>query len=143
MSKRRLSEKEIQQIVGLLTAWRGKLSWKLLLGRVEALLGRPFTRQGLDKNETISIAFQQAKDRIRSRPKRTAAVESDSPPELALVQRRIDSLVAEVEVLKAERDRLLERFATWLYNARSRGVSEFDLNRKLPDVERESSERRR
>lgn len=144
MAKARLSEKEIEQIVGLLTGWSGKLSWELLLRRAEVLLRRSFTRQGLDKNTTISTAFRQAKSRLRTPLKRSANVtEGDLPPELALAQRRIDNLVAEVEVLKAERDRLLERFATWLYNARSRGISEFDLNRKLPDIDRDSSERKR
>lgn len=143
MAKARLTDAEIERIIGILTAWSGKLSWELLVRRVEVLLGRPFTRQGLDKHETIRIAFQQAKNRFRSHSKKLGIEENDLPLELALAQRRIDSLVAEVQVLKAERDRLLEKFATWLYNARSRGISELDLNRRLPDVDRDSSERRR
>jgi hypothetical protein len=126
----------------MLAGWKGRLTWELVVQRVEAILGRTFTRQGLDKNETISIAFGQAKDRRRKQSKKEVE-ESDRPPELAAAERRVEVLRAEIAVLKAEQERFLEKFATWLYNARSRGVSEFDLNRQLPDVDRDKSERRR
>jgi hypothetical protein len=126
----------------MLAGWKGRLSWELVVQRVQAMLGRTFTRQGLDKNEIISIAFGQAKDRRRKRSKKEVE-ESDRPPELAVAERRVEMLRGEIAVLKAEQERFLEKFATWLYNARSRGVSEFDLNRQLPDVDRDESERKR
>lgn len=139
MAVARLTAVEIDRIVGILTSWEGKLSWELLLRRVRPILKRPFTRQGLDKHEPIRIAFKQAKERLRTSSK--TAILDRVPPELALAQRRIDSLVAEVKVLKGERDRFLEKFATWLYNARSRGISEVDLNRSLPSVDRRGSDK--
>ncbi len=142
MAKARLTDKEIDLIVGMLAGWKGRLSWELVLQRVEAMLGRTFTRQGLDKNEIISIAFGQAKDRRRKLSKKEIE-ESDQPPELAAAERRVEVLRAEIAVLKSEQERFLEKFATWLYNARSRGISEFDLNRPLPDVDRDESERKR
>ena len=139
MAKARLTNDEIDQIVGLLTSWHGTLSWELLLERVETMLRRPFTRQGLDKQENIRTAFQQAKDRIRtSKPK-----PSKSLPEIDLMQRTIESLRAEIAVMKAERGRYEEKFATWLYNARSRGISEMDLSRRLPEVDRDRSTKNR
>ena len=142
MADARLTDAEVDKIVNLLTTWQGKLSWELLLRRVTPLLGRDFTRQGLDKQQSISIAFKQAKDRIRIRAKKAPRDrDSDLPPELAAAQRRIDNLMAEVKLLKAEKDKFLERFATWLYNARSRGLSEIDLNSPLPPVDRDKSER--
>jgi hypothetical protein len=143
MAMARITDAEIDKIVQLLTSWTGKLSWDLLRQRVNVLLGRTFTRQGLDKQEIISTAFQQAKDRLRGRPKTSEAKEDGVSPELAAARRRIDNLVAEIEVFKSERDRFLEKFATWLYNARSRGISEFDLNTPLPAVDRDSSESKR
>ncbi|MGO7297129.1 hypothetical protein ACC718_09950 [Rhizobium ruizarguesonis] len=142
MAKARLTYNEVDLVVGMLAGWKGRLTWELVVQRVEAILGRTFTRQGLDKNETISIAFGQAKDRRRKQSKKEVE-ESDRPPELAAAERRVEVLRAEIAVLKAEQERFLEKFATWLYNARSRGVSEFDLNRQLPDVDRDKSERRR
>ncbi|MBA4784382.1 MAG: hypothetical protein H2046_01275 [Rhizobiales bacterium] len=132
MAKGRLTSEDIEQIVGLLTSWRGKLTWELLLKRVEALLRRKFSRQGLNKHDNLRTAFQQAKKRLRtSEPKPSKPL-----PEIELLQRTIDSLQAELAVIKAERGRYEEKFVTWLYNARSRGVSELDLNRRLPEVDR-------
>ena len=142
MAEARLTDTEVDKIVNLLTTWQGKLSWELLLRRVRPLLGRDFTRQGLDKQQSISIAFKQAKDRTRIRAKKApAGGDPDLPPELAAAQRRIENLLAEVELLRAQKDQLLERFGTWLYNARSRGLSEIDLNSPLPPVDRDKSER--
>ncbi|MEY9829746.1 hypothetical protein ABIA25_001561 [Sinorhizobium fredii] len=142
MARARLTDKEIEMIVGMLASWKGTLTWDKLLDRVRPFLRRSFTRQGLDKNESIKLAYGLAKDRIRTRPKRKG-VESDLPPELAYAQQRIDTLTAEVARLETERERFLERFAIWLYNARSRGISEADLNRELPPVDRGASEVKR
>lgn len=135
MAKARLTDREVEQIVGLLTSWRGDLSWELLLERVGSMLGRTFTRQGLNKQENILTAFQNAKVRLRATPPDPSGLS----PELAMAQARIDSMVAELAVMKAERDRLNEKFATWLYNARSRGITAVDLNRPLPQVDRDRS----
>ena len=139
MAKARLTNDEIERIVELLTSWRGTLSWELLLERVEAILRRPFTRQGLAKQDNIQTAYQQAKNRIRlAKP-----TYSESLPEIELMQNTIDSLRAKIAVMEAERGRYEEKFATWLYNARSRGISELDLNRHLPEVDRDGSTKKR
>lgn len=144
MSRARLSDGEIDRIVGALAGWKGKLSWDLLVDRVEIILRRPFSRQGLDKNISIRTAFQQAKKRIKNKPADTSEDESNSgSSELAVALRRIDNLLAEVQTLKAEREHFLERFAVWSYNARSRGISEVELNAKLPKVNRSPSEKKR
>lgn len=140
MARNRLTSDEIEQIVELLTSWRGELSWDLLTERVEALLRRSFSRQGLAKHENIQTAFQQAKDRIRTDKPTTY---SEPLPEIELMQNTIDSLRAKIAVMEAERGRYEEKFATWLYNARSRGISEFDLNRQLPEVDRDGSAKKR
>ncbi|NVM41242.1 hypothetical protein HWX16_12985 [Ochrobactrum intermedium] len=137
MARARLTNEEIEQIIGLLTTWQGKLSWELLLQRVEMLLRRPFTRQGLDKQSAIRTAFKQAKNRTRIGKQAPA----EGLPEILLLNKTIDSLRSEIAVLKAERDRFYEKFATWHYNARSRGLAEVDLNRPLPAIDRGKSER--
>lgn len=135
MARARLTTDEIEQIIELLTSWRGELSWSLLLERVVAVLRRPFTRQGLAKQQSIQTAYQQAKDRIRTG--KTAY--SERLPEIQLMKNTIDSLRAKIAVMEAERGRYEEKFVTWLYNARSRGISEVDLNRRLPEVDRNRS----
>ncbi|WEA59536.1 hypothetical protein PO860_18035 [Rhizobium sp. BJ04] len=140
MAKSRLSQQEIETIVALLTSWSGVLRWEKVVDRVEALLKRSFTRQGLDKHESIRIAFKQAKKRSSQRRSKRET-DPDTSPELASALRTIANLRAEIKVLKAEKALFMERFATWTYNARSRGISERDLNAKLPLIDRRHSEK--
>jgi uncharacterized small protein (DUF1192 family) len=137
MAKARLTNDEIDRIVGILVSWEGKLSWDLLTDQVGAMLKRSFTRQGLNKQENIRVAFQQAKDRLRSSSVATSPIEISA--ELSLALSRVDRLEAQIAVLKAERNRFLQKFATWQYNARSRNMSEAELNLPLPSVERDRS----
>ena len=137
MAKAQLTDDEIDRIVALLISWQGKLSWELLTQQVGCMLKRPFTRQGLDKQENIRTSFQQAKDRLRSSP--VTAPSPGMSAELTLALSRVERLEAEIAVLKAERNRFLEKFATWQYNARSKGLSEAGLNMPLPRVERDRS----
>lgn len=142
MSGSRLTDSDIAAIVGLLTSWRGKLTWELFVERVTALLGKPYTRQGLDKHFSISTAFSQAKERNRKKRLQVAkSTDHGLPPDLAMALRTIEALRGEVAVQRSERGYLLEKFATWLYNARSRGIPEEELNRPLPEVNRQASER--
>lgn len=141
MVKAKLSDHDIDSIVNILTGWRGKLTWELLVDKVAAVLGRPFTRQGLDYHAAIKRAFTLAKTRLR-KGKHATPQSPDTSVELAIAVDRVDVLQAEVTLLKQERNALLETFATWLYNARNRGLSERDLNRPLPVVERHGSDRK-
>ncbi|NTZ89280.1 hypothetical protein [Agrobacterium tumefaciens] len=139
MAKARLTDDEIERIIELLTSWRGTLSWELLMDRVEKLLRRSFTRQGLAKQVNIQTAYQQAKERIREgKPTHKEAL-----PEIVLMQQTIDSLRAKIAVMEAERGRYQEKFAIWLYNARIRGLSELALNSQLPEVDRNESKKKR
>lgn len=143
MSNTRLSNDDVDRIVGLLSSWTGKLTWTHLVDRVEGVLGTRYTRQGLDKHFSITTAFKKAKERNRKRnPLKLKPDDEGLPPDLAMALRTNEALRAQIEVLKAERDRFLEKFAVWLYNARSRGLSEQDLNRSLPRIDRQGSEKK-
>lgn len=141
VSKAKLSSDDIDHIVSLLTSWRGKLTWELLVDKVAAVLGRSYTRQALNGHDHIKRAFDLAKKRARE-GKRVDALSPHVSPELATALDRVEALRAEVTLLKQERNGFLETFATWLYNARNRGLSERDLNQPLPMVERHRSDRK-
>lgn len=141
MPKAKLSPADIDHIVNLLTSWRGKLTWELLVDKVTAVLGRSYTRQALDAHDAIKRAFDLAKKRARE-SKHADLMPSHIAPELVIALDRVETLRAEVTLLKQERDRYLQTFATWLYNARNRGLSERDLNQPLPAVERHRSDRK-
>lgn len=142
--KAKLQSTEVDRIVGLLTTWKGKLTWELVEDRVESLLGRRFTRQTLDGLTPVKIAFTQAKERVRrQKTQSTGGSDDDVLPEVALLLQKNEALTARIRVLSKERDELLGRFAIWLFNARSRGISEHDLAAPLPVVDREPSEKKK
>lgn len=141
MPKAKLSSDDIDHIVSLLTSWRGKLTWDLLVDKIAAILGRSYTRQALNAHVEIKRAFDLAKNRSRQ-GKRTDSGPQHTSPELATALERVETLRAEVALLKQERNDFLQTFATWLYNARNRGLSERDLNQPLPAVERHRSDRK-
>lgn len=141
MPKAKLSPDDIDHIVHLLTTWCGKLTWDLLVNKVAAVLGRSYTRQALNTHDAIKRAFDLAKKRAREGT-RIDPMQSRNSPELAIALDRVETLRAEVALLKQERDGYLQTFATWLYNARNRGLSERELNQPLPAVERHRSDRR-
>jgi hypothetical protein len=141
VSKSKLSPNDIDHIVNLLTSWRGKLTWKLLVDKVAAVLGRSYTRQAFNAHDEVKRAFDLAKKRARE-GKRVDPLSPHVFPELATALDRVKALRAEIALLKQERNGFLETFATWLYNARNRGLSERDLNQPLPAVERHRSDRK-
>lgn len=49
---------------------------------------------------------------------------------------RLERLEAENERLRQENEKILEQFVRWQYNAYARGLSERDLNRPLPTIDR-------
>jgi hypothetical protein len=136
--KPKLSPNDIDHVVNLLTSWRGKLTWDLLVDKVTAVLGRPYSRQALDAHDSINVAFGLAKKRVRE-AKPASRGSPETSRELATEQDRVETLRAEVAVLKQQRDAFLETFAIWLYNARNRGLTERELNQPLPAVERHRS----
>lgn len=139
MPKAKLSPGDIDLIINLLTGWQGRLTWEMLVDKIAVVMGRTYTRQALDAHVGVKRAFDLAKTRARG-GKRPGAVPLS--PELETALDRVDALKEEIAVLKRERNGFLEMFATWLYNARNRGLSESDLNQPLPAVERHRSDGR-
>ncbi len=136
-----LRDEDIARIVETLDGWTGKLSWELLIEAVEKRMLTRYTRQALHKHARIKDAFSQRKKHLSgsadSTQKRTGS------PELLLALDRIERLKGENERLAAENTRLLEQFATWAYNAYTRGLDEALLSRPLPVVDRQQTPARR
>jgi hypothetical protein len=65
VSKAKLSLDDIDHIVSVLTSWRGKLTWEMLVDKVAAVLGRSYTRQALNAHDEVKRAFDLAKKRER------------------------------------------------------------------------------
>lgn len=127
-----LSDGAIEQVVRVLDAWSGKLTWE---GLVDALVPRlhfRYTRQALHKHERIRAAFTLRKKALPgstvSGPEDACKVGSDAA--------QIARLRAENARLELENQRLLEQFVVWAYNAHTRGLSAEFLSQPLPRVNR-------
>lgn len=137
---RNVTDADIDQVVGILDGWGGKLTWDLLVDKVEERLHVRYTRQGLDKHERVKVAFSVRKKALARARDRAERPPSESP-ELDAAEQSIVRLKGENDRLKAENQRLLEQFARWAYNAHTRGLAEGFLNQPLPPVDRDRTER--
>lgn len=66
-----LSTQEIRKIEGLLQGWTTKLTWELLLGRMETDLGIKTTRQTLSTYTSIKTMYNDRKQILRGKPSET------------------------------------------------------------------------
>jgi hypothetical protein len=139
--ERNLDDKVVATIVGMLDGWSGRLSWEALIEAVERRAGLSYTRQALHRHERIRLAFAVRKKALSGH--RDEQPRDASSPELQAAMERIARLEGENLRLEAENNALLEQFARWTYNAQTRNLDHHFLNRPLPGVDREQSERPR
>ena len=141
MSKTRaknLDADSMENIVGILDGWLGKLTWDLLINAIEERTNLAYTRQALDRHSRIKNAYSLAK--VRSNKTAGVAAKRDlSTTESNALLDRYERLEAENVRLKLENDRFFEQFVRWAYNAHLRGLSESYLNSPLPGVDREQT----
>lgn len=125
---RHLRDADFEAIVEILDGWTDRLTWELLLDRVEMRLKRRYSRLTLERKPRIVEAFRLAKSRSATKPE----CRVPSSPEAQVIAR----LRAENERLTIENHRLLEQHTTWRYNAALKGLTLSDLSRPLPQLDR-------
>lgn len=130
---------EIDVVVSLLDGWSGPLSWNSVIDAIELRLFFRYTRQALSGHERVGDAFRLCKDRLaKAQHKHRSKPQS---PEKRAIHERLERRDAEVTRLRAENQQLMEQFVVWLYNAQIRGVSQAELERPLPTVDRGQTRR--
>lgn len=134
---RNLTQDDVELIIGLLDGWNGILTWKLLIDSVERRLFFRYTRQTLHTHRRIQNAFRLSKERQALAPPKLSDKRVSS--EMQILIERLARRDAEITRLKAENQRLMEQFVTWLYNAQTKAVSLTELERPLPRVDRGQS----
>lgn len=128
-----LSDDGIKIIVEILDGWTGKLTWELLISEISLRRHGRYTRQALSNHERIRHAFDLKKRKCTSE---SGLVRPVCSPELKVAMGKIERLKSENIRLESENQRLLEQFATWTYNAYSRGLDQEFLNHPLPSINR-------
>lgn len=126
-----LTDKDIEQIIGILDGWRDKLSWEALCDACLPVIGTKPARQTLIKFVRITNAFNACKERLKE-----DIPELRAPPSIRVAIERIARLERENERLKRENTELLQQYVVWQYNAHIHGLSDRDLNKSLPGIDR-------
>lgn len=129
---RNVDDKVIGEVLSALDGWTGKLTWEGLIDAVAARTRQRYTRQALSAHERVQQAFSARKKALSN-----SAGKDDEA--LTPEQQVIARLEAQVQRLEAENSNLLERFAVWAYNARTRELDERFLSQPLPQVRRQQT----
>lgn len=144
MKKTRASEKKtrapdmtkerLQLVVDILDAWKGKLTWDLLIKELAQATEITYSRFTLAEYPSIANAFSLRKQALKGAIPRTPR---DELVKAAL--EKTDRYRAKAERLEQENQLLLEQFVTWAANAERKGVTMSMLNAPLPKPNRDRS----
>lgn len=126
-----LSDRDIGRIVELLDGWQDKLGWDELCKACGPVIGTIPVRQTLYRIVRIRNAYHAVKERLKG-----SDGEVKVPSSMRAAAERIARLEHENERLKRENSQLLQQFVCWQYNAHVRGMSDVDLNKPLPAIDR-------
>jgi len=140
MKKRRapdLTQEHIVTVLDTLDTWRGKLTWDLLLDKLEAVWGHRYSRFTLASYAEVANAFAHRKDALRGTLPVSRGTPTDERVRAAMGQ--AERFKAKAERLEAENKLLLEQFVTWAHNAEKKGVTMDMLNMPLPKPDRDRS----
>lgn len=96
MALKSLETEQQISIQALIRSWEGKLTWDLLVTKIESSLGIATTRQTLDKYANIKQEYQQQKQVLRGKP-----VSSDNKELLSYLQKDVE-LAEKVIQLEAQ-----------------------------------------
>lgn len=132
-----LTDERIQVVLDTLDAWKGKLTWELLIEAVATSTGITYSRFTFSEYPQIANAFSLKKDALRGKWEGKPVVPRDERVRAALEQAERNR--AKAERLEQENQLLLEQFVTWAVNAERKGVTMAMLNAPLPKPERDRS----
>ncbi len=126
----------VRSAVQIIDSWAtNKLTWELLIEALSASGLPTYTRQALDRQPRIKSAYGVRVETLRAQRSKLGG----EPKAIVDIRdARVLSLEATVKRLTKENDFLLEKFMRWLYNATAAGLSPEELDRPLPDIDRNS-----
>lgn len=126
-----LTDRDVESVVEILDGWRDKLIWEALCEACAPVIGTKPARQTLAKFVRIENAFEACKNQLKDETQ-----EVRLPPSMKIAAECIIRLEHENERLKRENRELLQQFVVWQYNAHIHGLSDIDLNKALPGIDR-------
>ncbi|MCS6116734.1 MULTISPECIES: hypothetical protein [Shewanella] len=137
MAFKSLETEQQISIQAVIRSWKGKLTWDLLVTKIESSLSIATTRQTLDKYANIKHEYNQKKQVLRGKP-----VSSENKELISYLQKDVDlaekviKLEAQLAVAHSEIGKL-QAFIQKLSNIGKTNPSVMDVfQRTLQDVER-------
>lgn len=123
------------RVCSLLRAWPEEtpLTWDAVVDAVAGSGKGTWTRQALSRHDAIVEAYHRRKDEIRAGRGKAKVVRD---PAIVVLQRQLEAKEVEIGELKRVLARYEERFLTMIRNAAVRGVTEEELHRALPPIDR-------
>ena len=136
---KRLTRKDKEAIVILILGWSeadsGKLTWDAIAEAIAPIIEWQPTRQALNAHEQIKSPYQSVKKGHSQKDQG-----EKRPSCLKVAGERIARLERENQMLKDINAKYKQMFVTWQYNAYKRGLTEQDLNERLPLIDRERTD---
>ncbi|MGC9423526.1 hypothetical protein [Vibrio sp.] len=96
MALKSLETEQQISVQALIRSWKGKLTWDLLVTKIESSLGITTTRQTLDKYANIKHEYKQKKQVLRGKP-----LSSENEELISYLQKDVD-LAEKVIQLEAQ-----------------------------------------
>lgn len=127
-----LTDDDINIIADITDGWSGKITWDDLISEVELRLKEHYVRQTLAKHSRIKSAYKSAQKRF----KESGDTKLKNTIEYDVLQQRCERLEAQNARLIRENQDLLAQFSRWSYNSYAKGVTEDELDKPLPTVDR-------
>lgn len=92
-----LSTTDVRNIEKMISTWSIKLTWDLLVARIESDLGITTTRQTLNTYGSVKTAFSEQKQKLRGKPKDSLIKFTQSDMKLA---ERVEKLMEDNTALE-------------------------------------------
>ena len=132
MPKKIITKSTLPKIVRELDRWDGRLTWPLFCTHIAKVLNV----DSISKH--TMYLYPEIKQRFKARQTELRVNRAATPKNysLATTLKLISELEAKNRRLEESVDILLERFRRWQYNAYLHSLTEQDLNKPLPEVDR-------
>ncbi len=119
IGKKGMSNTYINDICDLIINWEGKLTWALLIGRIEEEIDLKVTRQTLNQYFSIKNEFRRRKNQIRSsKLNDSSLVESIGVSEVALLK-KVEAQQRKIQALEVKLAKQLDQMKTFIFNVRN------------------------
>ncbi|QAB14558.1 hypothetical protein [Hydrogenovibrio thermophilus] len=130
MPKIIIGDEEKRQILSIIDAWSGRLTWDALCERItrEMKLDAPLSRHTLFRYDEIKLAFKEKKKSLKGQPLSEPEIEER---DLAKAYERIKSLESQNRRLIKQVEAFQEQFVRWQNNLYRMGVDMDKLSSEL------------